>query len=187
MDLGANAVSYWYADDEDPEPRRLLEALRAFRRADEAMRLRVSRDMDMNLTDLRALQHVIAREWGEEPATPRSLATSLGISTASTTKLLDRLCASGHLERQPHANDRRSVVVLASPKAHAEVRERLTRMHERMLEAARAVPAHCKPAVRDFLLAMAAQMEQGDDDAARTVVVDHDGAPEPRASHRQRP
>jgi DNA-binding MarR family transcriptional regulator len=170
VDDGADAVPYWYADDEDPEPRRLLEALRAFRRADEAMRVRVSRDMDMNLTDLRALQHVIARERAGDPATPRSLATALGISTASTTKLLDRLSRSGHLERRPNDDDRRSVVVVASPEAHTEVRERLARMHERMLEAARAVPAHARPAVREFLLAMAAQLEEGDDDAARAVV-----------------
>lgn len=160
---------YWYGD-EDSEPRDLLESLRVFRRADEAMRLRASRDMDMNLTDLRALQHVIARERDADPVTPRALATYLGISTASTTKLLDRLCASGHLERLPHATDRRSLVVVAAPKAHSEVRERLTRMHEGMLEVAKAVPEHCRPAVRDFLVAMAAQVERGYDDAARAVV-----------------
>lgn len=173
MNAGEDEISYWYAGDEDPDPRRLLEALRDFRRADEAMRARVSRDMDMNVTDLRALQHVIARELTDEPATPRSLASALHISTASTTKLVDRLCASGHLERQAHRTDRRSVVVVASPKAHTEVRDRLARMHERMLEAAKAVPAHCRPAVREFLLAMAAQVEQGDDDAARAVVGGH--------------
>lgn len=166
----SEASSYWYSGDGDPEPHRLLEALRAFRRADEAMRLRASRDMDMNLTDLRALQHVIARERGGLPVAPRELASHLGISTASTTKLLDRLCASGHLERRPHPSDRRSIVVVATPEAHTEVRERLTRMHEGMYAVAKAVPPHCRPAVRDFLLAMAAQVEQGYDDAARTVV-----------------
>ena len=164
--------SYWYSGDGDPESHRLLEAMRAFRRADEAMRVRASRDMDMNITDLRALQHVIARERVDDPVTPRALASHLGISTASTTKLLDRLCASGHLERRPHPSDRRSVVVVASPEAHTEVRERLTRMHEGMMEVAKAVPAHCRPAVRDFLLAMATQVEQGYDDAARAVVDD---------------
>lgn len=170
--MNPDVESYWYGEDEEPEPLHLLESLRAFRRADEAMRLRASRDMDMNLTDLRALQHVIARERDDDPATPRALATHLGISTASTTKLLDRLCASGHLERRPHATDRRSIVIVASPKAHTEVRERLARMHQGMLEIAKAVPAHCRPALADFLLAMAAQVQQGYDDAARAVVDD---------------
>src|SRR5688572_998841 len=115
------------------------------------MRVRASRDMDMNLTDLRALQHVIAREQSDDPVTPRSLASALGISTASTTKLLDRLCASGHLERLPHPSDRRSVVVVASPHAHVEVQERLGRMHDRMLAIAEAVPPSGRAAVHDFL------------------------------------
>ncbi|MEL7977622.1 MarR family transcriptional regulator [Isoptericola sp. F-RaC21] len=163
--------SYWYGES-DAEPRRLLEALRTFRRADEAMRRRAGREMKMNLTDLRALQHVIACEGHGEPATPRGLAEYLTISTASTTKLLDRLVASGHLERRPHPSDRRSVVVVASDAAHAEVRERLAPVHARMLEIARAVPARSRPAVRDFLLAMAAEAEREPDDVAGTVVGD---------------
>lgn len=161
--------SYWYGT-QDAEPRRLLEALRAFRRSDESMRRRAGRDMGMNLTDLRALQHVIACQQQGDPATPRGIAEYLAISTASTTKLLDRLVASGHLERHPHPSDRRSVVVVASAAAHAEVRERLTHVHDRMLEIARAVPAHCRPAVQEFLLAMAAEAEAEADDAAGTVV-----------------
>ncbi|MFC8598640.1 MULTISPECIES: MarR family winged helix-turn-helix transcriptional regulator [unclassified Isoptericola] len=164
-------ASYWYGED-DAEPRLLLEALRAFRRSDEAMRRRAGRDMNMNLTDLRALQHAIACEERGEPATPRGLAEYLAISTASTTKLLDRLVASGHLQRHAHPTDRRSVVVTASKAAHDEVRERLASVHDRMLQTARAVPAHCRPAVREFLLAMAAEAEREPDDAAGAVVGD---------------
>jgi DNA-binding MarR family transcriptional regulator len=162
--------SYWY-DADVAEPRRLLEALRTFRRADEAMRLRASRDMDMNLTDLRALQHVIARGQREDPVTPRALAAYLGISSASTTKLIDRLCASGHVERRPHPDDRRSVVVVPTEGAHHEVRERLARMHARMLAIAEEVPEQSRPAVLAFLLAMADELaREHDDEAARTVV-----------------
>jgi DNA-binding MarR family transcriptional regulator len=163
--------SYWY-EESDAEPRRLLEALRTFRRADEAMRRRAGRDMKMNLTDLRALQYVIGCEGRGDPATPRGIAEYLAISTASTTKLLDRLVASGHLERHPHPSDRRSIVVVASADAHAEVRERLTQVHDRMLEVARSVPEGCRPAVRDFLLAMAAEAEREPDHVAGTVVGD---------------
>jgi len=163
--------SYWF-DETDADARRLLEALRAFRRADEAMRRRAGRDMHMNLTDLRALQHVIACEGRDEPVTPRGLAEYLEISTASTTKLLDRLVASGHLARRPHPSDRRSVTVVASDAAHAQVRERLAPVHARMLEIARAVPARSRPAVRNFLLAMAAEAEREPDHAAGTVAGD---------------
>ncbi|MPV37860.1 MarR family transcriptional regulator [Georgenia subflava] len=136
----------------------LLEALRSFRRADEEMRRRISRDMDMNITDMQTLQLVIAAERAGEPITPRTIAGRLGISTASTTKLLDRLTLSGHLVRQPHPRDRRSVVVVATPHAHEEVRERLGHMHERMAAVARSVAPECRAAAAAFLQRMADEL-----------------------------
>ncbi|GAA1724311.1 MarR family transcriptional regulator [Isoptericola hypogeus] len=153
---------YWYGRDDVPVVA-MLEALRVFRRADQDMRARISAGMAMNVTDLQALQIVIAAETRGEPATPRALATALHISTASTTKLLDRLTASGHLRREPHPSDRRSLVIVATEHAHQEVRERLTRMHERMAEIGREVPAGARPAVAQFLRSMATQLdEEGD-------------------------
>ena len=134
---------------------RVLHALRRFRTADRDMRRRMSEGMDMNATDVDSLRFVIARERAGEAVTPRALATYLGISTASTTKLLDRLGRSGHLRREPHPRDRRSVVVVATDHAHAEVRTRLARMHRRMLEVAEAVPEASRPDVARFLDAMA--------------------------------
>jgi DNA-binding MarR family transcriptional regulator len=150
--------AYWYADGDETVA--VLRALRRFRRADEEMRRRMSADMDMNVTDLQALQLVIAAERTDTPATPRMLASRLGISTASTTKLLDRLTASGHLLRSPHPRDRRSLVVHATEHAHAQVRERLGHMHERMAEIASAVPEHCRPAVVGFLVEMAEELDR---------------------------
>ncbi|UNX54841.1 MarR family transcriptional regulator [Georgenia sp. TF02-10] len=148
---------YWYGAD---GAMAVLAALRRFRRADEEMRQRTSVGMGMNRSDIQALQHVIAAEQEGTPITPRLLADHLRISSASTTKLLDRLTASGHLERAAHPHDRRSVVVRATPHAHREIRERLGRMHERMAEIARDVPEHCRDAVVDFLEAMAAELDR---------------------------
>ena len=152
------AESYWYPGDQLVVP--MLEALRAFRRADQEMRARISASMSMNVTDMQALQFVIAAENRGEVATPRALAASLHISTASTTKLLDRLTTSGHLERRPHAHDRRSVVIVATEHAHVEVRERLTAMHERMAQIAQEVPPKARPAVVQFLRSMADQLDR---------------------------
>jgi DNA-binding MarR family transcriptional regulator len=149
--------SYWY-DDTDPAVEILL-ALRAFRSADHGMRRRLVAGMGMNATDLAALRHVIAREAADDPATPRTVAQQLGISTASTTKLLNRLTDSGHLAREPHPRDRRSVTVRATAHAHEQIRERMTAVHGHMLEIARDVPADCRTAVVEFLLAMARQLD----------------------------
>lgn len=150
--------SYWY-DGEDSVVD-VLAALRAFRRADQDMRRRMSVDMDMNLTDLQAVQLTIAAERAGRAVTPRELASALHISTASTTKLLDRLTGSGHLSRTPHPTDRRSLVVVATEHAHREVRERLSEMHRRMAEIVRDVPEQARPAVAGFLRQMAAQLDR---------------------------
>jgi len=148
---------YWYADE--PSVVELLEAVRRFRRADQEMRRRLSAGMDMNETDLQALQLVIATESHGGQVHPRDIAAHLRISTASTTKLLDRLTASGHLVRGVHPTDRRSVVVSSTPHAHHEIRERLERMHAAMAVIARDVPLESRPHVRDFLRAMAAHLD----------------------------
>ena len=153
-------ASYWY--DEDQSVVRLLRAVRRFRRADQEMRRRMSAGMDMNETDMQALQLVIEAESTGGLLTPRELAASLGISSASTTKLLDRLTVSGHLTRGPHPTDRRSLVLSSTPYAHDEIRERLTRMHERMAQIARSVPVEARGAVVDFLEALAVQLSGQD-------------------------
>lgn len=83
----------------------------------------------------------------------------LGISTASTTNLLDRLTASGRLTRSPHPRDRGSLVVRATE--HAPGRPGAAgHMHERMAPIAAAVPEDCQPAVAGFLSVMAEQLDR---------------------------
>ncbi|MET0734507.1 MAG: MarR family transcriptional regulator [Microbacterium sp.] len=90
----------------------VLRAIRAFSDAMDRMHGDMKGDMDMNSTDLAALRMLIMREQRGEPVLPRDVAKHLRISTASTTKLLDRLSSSGHLERQPHPRDRRARIVV---------------------------------------------------------------------------
>jgi len=154
---GVSSPSYWY--EESDSAVELLAALRSFRAADQDLRRRMSSGMTMNPTDLEALRHVIAHELVADPATPRVLARHLRISGASTSKLIDRLTESGHLERAPHPRDGRSAIVVATDHAHTQVRRRLSRMHERMLQTAQGVPVEARPAVVSFLLAMARDLD----------------------------
>lgn len=128
----AVSEKYWY--DRDSPERLVLEALREYGRADLDMRRRMADGMEVGVTDTRALQLVIAAERQGVPATARDLATGLGITTASTAKLLNRLEESGHIRRTPNAADGRSVHIIATAHAHEEVRSRLGVMHERMRE-----------------------------------------------------
>jgi DNA-binding MarR family transcriptional regulator len=152
----AEPPGYWYSDHAVMD---LLGALRRFRRADETMRRRVSADLGINQLDLRALRLVIAGERASRPLSPRDLSTQLEITTAATTKLVDRLVGSGHLDRTPHPRDRRSVVLVPTAHAHADLRRRMSAVHQRMGEAALAVPAESREAVIEFLTSMALAME----------------------------
>ncbi len=88
-----------------------LFAVRHFSDALDRMNSGMKGDMDMNATDLAALRMLIVREQRGEAVSPHDMARHLRISTASTTKLLDRLSAAGHVERRPHPHDRRARVV----------------------------------------------------------------------------
>jgi len=83
--------------------------------------------------------------------TPHEVAEHLGISTAATTVLLDRLMTAGHVERRPHPTDGRRKIVVPTPRAYAATRTELVGAHDRMRAAAAAVPASARPAVLAFL------------------------------------
>lgn len=97
-----------------------LRAVRAFGDAHDRMSSGMKLGMDMNITDIAALRLLIMRAEGRSTVTPADIARHLRISTASTTKLLDRLVASGHVLRNPHPIDRRARVVTLTDFAKAE-------------------------------------------------------------------
>ena len=96
---------------------------------------------------------------GEEPLTPLGLARLLRISGASTSKLLDRLTDSGHLERVPNPHDGRSSVVVATAHGHEQVRARLAGMHERMLATAQELPVQARQEAAAFLRGIARALD----------------------------
>lgn len=147
---------YWYTDQAVTS---VLAAVRRFRRADEQLRVRMSDDMQVNPLDLRAVQLVVAGERRQRPLSAGELSHELGISTAATTKLVDRLVASDHLARTAHPHDRRSVVVRATDHAHEQLRLRMSGLHERMAQVAASVPVGSRDAVIDFLSALADVMD----------------------------
>lgn len=155
--------SYWYGDADDARSTSALEALRAYRAAETAMRRRTQRSMDMGENELLVLRFLSRARVRDEIVTPVQLSRYLGITTASTTALLDRLAKSGHVTRSPHPTDRRSVVVSITDDSETEVRHTLGAMHERMMAVVRPMSARDRATVVDFLDAMRRAVDQIDD------------------------
>lgn len=158
---GAQASGYWYGPDDrlDP-PAAILHALRDYRAAEVAIRRSTRDSMGMGETDLLALRYLLRAASTGERVGPKDLSRVLGITTASTTSLIDRLVASGHVRREPHPTDRRSLVIVPTVETDSEVRATLGRMHRRMMEVAESLNADDARVVITFLRRMGAAISE---------------------------
>ncbi|MFK0403714.1 MarR family winged helix-turn-helix transcriptional regulator [Microbacterium sp. NPDC090225] len=89
----------------------VMGALGELREAEQKLSRASRRYMQLNETDMRALHYLIVCANRHAIATPGGIAQHLAISTASTTKLLDRLEKGGHIVRSPHPTDRRALAI----------------------------------------------------------------------------
>jgi DNA-binding MarR family transcriptional regulator len=151
---------YWYEPDEpvDP-PAAVLQALRGYRTAEVAVRRSTRDSMGMGETDLLALRYLLRAQASGQRVGPKDLSRTLGITTASTTSLIDRLVGSGHVRREPHPTDRRSLVIVPTAATDTEVRATLGEMHRRMLSVAEQLSAEESRTVINFLRRMTEALE----------------------------
>lgn len=99
---------HWLAGLSEP-----MVSLRTFLTAHDDMQRRQARTMGINATDMQALRLLDLHG----PLGPTELGRRLGLRSASVTVLLDRLEASGYVERERDDRDRRRVTVRALPDA----------------------------------------------------------------------
>ncbi|MFB1426732.1 MarR family winged helix-turn-helix transcriptional regulator [Micrococcus endophyticus] len=108
------------------EARRGTEQARLLRQVvslHQQVRILLCRLMAMHDTDYAAIALLM-----RGPQGPSALASSLGLSTAAVTAMVDRLEAAGHAERLPHAQDRRRTVVRLMPESQHQVQVEVDRM-----------------------------------------------------------
>lgn len=97
------------------QARRPTQLIREFLTLSEEFEAHLGRELTVNPTDLQAMQHLIMGG----PLGPTELSRRLGISTAATTAVVDRLVAVGHATRTQHPTDRRGVVIVPNPSSVA--------------------------------------------------------------------
>jgi DNA-binding MarR family transcriptional regulator len=138
-------------DEEIAQIVHVLAAMRNWREAEQEISFRSRNEMKLNETDMKALRFLVAAKNQDVVVTPSVLADHLHISTASTTKLLDRLEQAGHIQRGPHPTDRRALVITITRQTHEQVRDSVGRMHAHRFDVAASLSSREREVVIRFL------------------------------------
>ena len=140
----------------------LMAALGALREAEQLLSDASLRYMKLNQTDMRALHYLIVSANRGAIATPGAIAAHLKISTASTTKLLDRLARAGHIARESHPTDRRALAISITSQTQTAAMNTVGRQQaKRFHSAARLNPAEREVVIR-FLQDMTSELSIAD-------------------------
>lgn len=151
----------------------LMAALSCLRAAEQELSEASLRYMQLGETDMRALHFLIVCENTDMIATPGAISQRLAISSASTTKLLDRLERAGHIRRTPHPSDRRALVISIEPATRATAIRTVGSMQARRVNAARRLSPAERKVVTKFLEDMANEISVANADWIETETPDN--------------
>lgn len=136
----------------------LMAALVELRQVEEQLSRASQEFMKLNSTDMRAVHFLMISENRSEVTTPGMLGAHLGLSSGATTKLIDRLEASGHVRRTPHPHDRRSLALTVEPATREAAMSTMGRQQAGRFRAAAALSGEERSTVTRFLLHMAQEI-----------------------------
>ncbi|MBN9196221.1 MAG: MarR family transcriptional regulator [Microbacterium sp.] len=165
-------------DEELGQTGQVMNAMFRWREAEQRVSAASQRYMRLGETDMKALRFAIVMADQGRIVTARDIAAHLGISSASTTKLLDRLESGGHIRRTQHPSDRRALAVVVSPDTRDAAEATVGREHARRFRVAAGLTSAERETVIRFLEAMSNTSEDdwgdlqplaGDEDGARSV------------------
>ena len=142
------------ADCVSPEELRHLFHRKAL--AGERHRAALARTLRISDTEAAALAHLASH--GQ--ATPGELGALLGLTSGGTTALLHRLEGAGHVARHPHPDDRRSILLTATPSILAAAEQVYAPLVEEMDEASARLTDQERAIVGRYLAEIAAVSER---------------------------
>lgn len=175
-DASASAISsFLYSiDSNDPESQLIdrsslsdeevrhigavMAALGRLRDAEQQLTEASQRYMKLGRSDMRALHFLIVASHTKTVVTPSAIAAHLGISTASTTKLLDRLELGGHIVRAPHPSDRRALAISVTDETRESAMQTVGRLQAKRFHAAARLSAQERDTVIRFIDDMTEQL-----------------------------
>ncbi|MEA9984325.1 MarR family transcriptional regulator [Subtercola vilae] len=131
-----------------------------YRAAEAAMRRRTGTAMGLGENDLLALRFVLDQRAASIPVASKDITRYLGISSASTSVLLQRLEAGGFIERRESLTDRRSSEIVPTANAEGDTGPMLAVAQQHMAEATQNLTADEVRIVTRFLTTMKATVDQ---------------------------
>ena len=140
------------------EIRAVMAALGRLREAEQLLSEASQRYMKLGRTDMRALHYLIVAEHRGAVVTPSALTSHLNISSASTTKLLDRLETAGHIHRAPHPTDRRALAITITAETREAATETVGRLQAKRFHSAARLSSEERAVVIRFLDDMTQQI-----------------------------
>lgn len=127
---------------------RLSAAIRTIDLENRHMRAEMARMIGLSDNEFGALAYISE----VDQPTPKALVRELGLTTGAVTAMIDRLEATGLIERRPHPSDRRSTVLALTP-AGEHAREWIYGSYRHAIaEAIEASGGTCADAAIDILL-----------------------------------
>jgi predicted phage gp36 major capsid-like protein len=88
-----------------PASERLVGQIRAVRDADVQLARRLQMMLSLGGNDLAALQHIRQENEARRPVRASQLGGVIGVTSAASTMLVNRLVCNGHLTREPDRKD----------------------------------------------------------------------------------
>lgn len=139
------------SDKDLEEATYILNALAKLRDSERELSAISRLTLDVSEQDLRALQFLVISQRRGNTITPSDIASHIGISAASTTKLLNRLESKAHIWRVIHPSDRRAFKIQVRPETEAILQRSVGRQQARRLLIALQLSSEERAIVAGFL------------------------------------
>jgi DNA-binding MarR family transcriptional regulator len=124
----------------------VVEALYAVLQAMPELRVAIARRLELNPSEVDAMEHVMG-----DPIGPVELSRRLHMTSASATVLVDRLEEAGHVVREPDPADGRRRVVRPTPAGEQAVYAQIGPLVADLVDAAAGLTARERTAVTRYL------------------------------------
>ncbi len=106
----------------------------------------VARRAGLSTSELQALRHLVGGSRG-----PVELSHLLGVTSAASSGVVDRLAARGHVQRRPHPDDGRRTQVEVTASGRDEIEGLMQPLLARLADADEALTADERVVVRRYL------------------------------------